>query len=267
MSYVALTYWDLVLASLLLLINGAISFGFRLNLERSLAISAVRMVLQLALIAVLLRFIFASDAFWPTLLFAMLMLVATGYEVASHQSRRIAGWRGYALAGGPPFAAGLITALFAVTVIIGADPWYAPRFFLPILGMIVGNALAGAGLVLDTIADGANRERQVIEARLALGQSRFVAMSDIVRRSVRAGMLPIMSMMATAGIVAIPGMMTGQILAGAEPGEAAKYQIMILFLIAGATGLAVLSAAFGSVLLMTDERHRLRLERLQSNAP
>lgn len=80
-------------------------------------------------------------------------------------------------------------------------------------------------------------------------------------------MLPIMSMMATAGIVAIPGMMTGQILAGAEPGEAAKYQIMILFLIAGATGLAVLSAAFGSVLLMTDERHRLRLERLQSNAP
>jgi putative ABC transport system permease protein len=86
-------------------------------------------------------------------------------------------------------------------------------------------------------------------------------------RSVRAGMLPIMSMMATAGIVAIPGMMTGQILAGAEPGEAAKYQIMILFLIAGATGLAVLSAAFGSVLLMTDERHRLRLERLQNNMP
>lgn len=266
MTYIALTYWDLVLASLLLLINGAISFGYRLNLERTLAISATRMVLQLALIAILLKYIFASDAFLPTLLFALLMLGATAYEVTTRQARRIGGWRGYALAGGPPFVAGLITTLFAVTAIIGADPWYAPRFFLPILGMIVGNALAGAGLVLDTVSDGASRERQVIEARLALGQSRFVALSDVMRRAVRAGMLPILSTMATAGIVAIPGMMTGQILAGAAPGEAAKYQIMILFLIAGATGLAVLSAAFGSVLLLTDERHRLRLERLQTAA-
>lgn len=265
MTYVALTYWDLLLASLLLLINGVISFAFKLKLERSLAISAVRMVLQLSMIAVLLRYVFASDAFLPTLAFALLMLVATIYEVSSHQARRISGWQGYALAGGPPFAAGLITTLFAVTAIIEAEPWYAPRFFLPILGMIVGNALAGAGLVLDTIAEAASRERPTIEARLALGQTRLMALSDIVRRAVRAGMLPIMSMMATAGIVAIPGMMTGQILAGADPTEAAKYQVMILFLIAGATGLAVLTAAFGSVLLLTDDRHRLRLERLQAN--
>jgi putative ABC transport system permease protein len=77
-------------------------------------------------------------------------------------------------------------------------------------------------------------------------------------------MLPILSTMGTAGIVAIPGMMTGQILAGAEPTEAAKYQIMILLLIAGATGLAVVSAAFGTLMLITDERHRLRLERLRA---
>lgn len=265
MSYVSLSTFDLVLASLLLLVNGAISFGYRLNLEKNIAVAATRMVLQLALIGLLLKAVFASDAFWPTLLFALLMLAATAYEVASLQSRRIAGWTGYALAGGPPFAAGLVTTLFAVTAIIGADPWYAPRFFLPILGMIVGNALAGAGLVLDAVADGAARDRQSIEARLALGHSRFLAMQQIIRRAVRAGMLPILSTMSTAGIVAIPGMMTGQILAGADPGEAAKYQIMILFLIAGATGLAVITAAFGSVLMLTDERHRLRLERLQAS--
>lgn len=263
MSYVSLSYWDLVLAALLLLINGAISFGFRLRLERSVAISAVRMVLQLALLAVFLKFIFASDSVWPTLAFALLMLAATGYEVASRQTRRVAGWRGYALAAGPPFVAGLITTVFAAAVIIGAEPWYAPRYFLPILGMIVGNALAGAGLVLDAVADGASREQRAIEARLALGHSRFVAMGEVLRRAVHAGMLPILSTMATAGIVAIPGMMTGQILAGAEPGEAAKYQVMILFLISGATGLAVLAAAFGSVALITDDRHRLRLERLR----
>lgn len=265
MSYISLSYLDLLLAALLLLINGAISFGFRLNLERSLALSGIRMVVQLTVMALLLKWIFATNSVWPTLLFALLMLAATGYEVTSHQARRIEGWRGYALAGVPPFMAGLITTVFAVTAIIGADPWYAPRYFLPVLGMIVGNALAGAGLVLDAVAEGASRERNAIEARLALGQSRFVAMGDILRRAVHAGMLPILSSMATAGIVAIPGMMTGQILAGAEPAEAAKYQIMILFLIAGATGLAVLAAGFGSVMLITDERHRLRLERLQSN--
>jgi putative ABC transport system permease protein len=263
-SYITLTVWDLALAALLLLINGAMSFGFGLRLERTLLTSTARMVLQLAVLALLLRFIFATDAAWPTLLFALLMLAATAYEVTSRQSRPIKGWRGYALAGGPPFLAGLITTMFAAIAIVGADPWYAPRYFLPILGMIVGNALAGAGLVLDAMSDGAARDRQAIEARLALGHSRFDAMSDAVRRSVHAGMLPILSTMATAGIVAIPGMMTGQILAGADPAEAAKYQVMILFLIAGATGLAVLSAAYGSVLLLTDERHRLRLDRMQS---
>lgn len=264
MSYISLSYWDLVLAALLLLINGAMSFGFGLRLERTLLLSTARMVLQLAILALLLKFIFATDAAWPTLLFGLLMLAATGYEVASRQSRRVKGWRGYALAGGPPFLAGLITTIFAAVVIVDASPWYAPRYFLPILGMIVGNALAGAGLVLDAMSDGASRDRIAIETRLALGQSRFEALGDIVRRAVHAGMLPILSTMATAGIVAIPGMMTGQILAGAEPTEAAKYQVMILFLIAGATGLAVLCAAYGSVLLLTDERHRLRLDRMKS---
>lgn len=264
--YIELSHWDLALAAVLLLINGILSVAFRLRFETNLAISTARMVVQLLIIAVLLQAIFKSDAAWPTLLFALLMLVATGYEVASRQSRRIAGWQGYVLAAAPPFAAGLLTTVFAATAIIGADPWYAPRYFLPVLGMIVGNALAGAGLVLDTFATGVHRERTAIEARLALGHTRYEAMSDILGRSVRSGMLPILSTMSTAGIVAIPGMMTGQVLAGADPLEAAKYQIMILFLIAGATGLAVIAAAYGALLLVTDERHRLRLERLTAQS-
>jgi putative ABC transport system permease protein len=68
--------------------------------------------------------------------------------------------------------------------------------------------------------------------------------------------------MAATGVVSLPGMMTGQILAGIEPVAAAKYQVMIMFLSAGATGLAVVLAGLGAVLLLTDERHRLRLDRL-----
>ena len=74
--------------------------------------------------------------------------------------------------------------------------------------------------------------------------------------------MPILNAMAAAGIVTLPGMMTGQILAGADPVEAAKYQIMIMFLIASATGLGAFCTGFGAVLLLTDHRHRLRLDRL-----
>jgi putative ABC transport system permease protein len=78
----------------------------------------------------------------------------------------------------------------------------------------------------------------------------------------RTAMTPLLNTMAVAGIVTLPGMMTGQILAGADPAEAAKYQIMIMFVLSGAAGLGALLAGLGGVLLLTDKRHRLRLDRL-----
>jgi UDP-glucose/iron transport system permease protein len=116
--------------------------------------------------------------------------------------------------------------------------------------------------VLDTFCETAHRERAAIEARLALGAPRSTAMSGALRSSLRTGMTPILNSMATTGIVALPGMMTGQILAGADPLGAVEYQILIMFLIAAATALAAFFGGLGAVLLLTDKRHRLRLERL-----
>ena len=129
--------------------------------------------------------------------------------------------------------AGLIATLFAATAIIAADPWYAPRYVLPILGMMLGNALSGTSLVLDSMTQGAMRERAAIEASLALGATRFEAMRGVLRRALTTGLMPILTAMAATGIVSLPGMMTGQILAGIEPIAAAKYQVMIMFLIVG----------------------------------
>jgi UDP-glucose/iron transport system permease protein len=116
--------------------------------------------------------------------------------------------------------------------------------------------------VLDTFCETVTRERTAIEARLALGAQRQEAMSGALRASLRTGMTPILTSMATTGIVALPGMMTGQILAGADPVEAVKYQVLIMFLIAAATALASFFGGLGAALLLTDKRHRLRLERL-----
>lgn len=266
MSYVPIELPGLALASLLLMTSGLISIGFRLGLERSMAVAAVRMVVQLALVGLILKFIFEVDAPVWTALFALVMLAAAAYEVSSRQTIRIRGWQAHVVGAGPAFVAGLFATVFATTTIIGNEPWYAPRFMLPILGMMLGNALAGVALVLDTMTDGVTRERQVVETRLALGEPRLEALSGVLRRALKNGLMPILTAMAATGLVSLPGMMTGQILAGVSPVQAAKYQVMILFLIAGSTGLAVLIAGLGAVLLLTDDRHRLRLERLAQTA-
>ena len=261
MSYVPLSISDLAIAAALVALNGAISIAYGLRLEKSLTIASIRMIVQLALVAVVLKFIFAQTSPLWTALFAAVMAVAAGAEIVMRQERRFKGWRAMLLSSSPAFAAGLLTTFIALAV-IQPSPWYAPRFLLPILGMIVGNAMSGVALVLDTATASATRERQSIEARLALGATRIQAFEDILRRSLRTGLMPILNQMAAAGIVSLPGMMTGQILAGIDPVEAAKYQVMIMFLIAGATAIAVLAGGLLAVHLMTDERHRLRLDRL-----
>jgi len=263
MSYISLSTLDLVVAAMVIILNGSVSVAFRLGLERTLAISTIRMVVQLALIGLVLKFIFeATSPLW-SVAFALVMLIAAGYEVWSRQDQRIAGWPAFALGATTPFIAGLAITVFALTMILEPNPWYAPRYFLPILGMMLGNALAGVSLVLNSVTTGVRQDRAAIEDQLALGASRFDALRDVLRRAVKTGLMPILTAMAASGLVTLPGMMTGQILAGIDPVDAAKYQIMIMFLVAGATALSVFAGGIGAVFLLTDDRHRLRLDRLR----
>lgn len=262
MNAIPLGFMELALAALLILVNGAVSLAFRLGLEKQLAIVTVRMVVQLAAIGFVLKFVFEQSSPLWSLGLAAVMIAAAGWESVSRGETRIAGWLSYGLGAGTLMLIGSLATLFAVGAVIGPEPWYAPRYVLPILGMVLGNCLTGVSLVLETIGQSARREKAAIEARIALGAGRFEALHDVLRRALRTGMMPILNGMAASGIVALPGMMTGQILAGADPVEATKYQILIMFLLAGATAAGVVLAGVGAVLLITDDRSRLRLERI-----
>ena len=262
MSLVELSPTGLVLASLLLLVNGLISLAFGLRLERSLAVAAIRMTVQLGAVGFVLTFVFAQTSPWWTVLIAVVMVAAAGYELMQRQERRFQDWWAYGLGNLTLLLVGGLATLYAVAVVIGPSPWYAPRYIIPILGMVLGNTLTAVSLALQTLTEGATRERAAIEARIALGAPRFEAFSSVLRQSMRTAMTPLLNTMAVAGIVTLPGMMTGQILAGADPAQAAKYQIMIMFVLGGAAGLGALLAGLGGVLLLTDKRHRLRLDRL-----
>ena len=265
MSYVPIHWWDLALAALLILINGFMSAYFRLGVERTLAIAAARMVAQLALIGFVLKLLFVQTSPLWVALAVLVMAGVAGHEVWARQSSRAGRWPILALGTGTLLFVSVATSVYVMTLVIGLAPWYTPRFFLPILGMILGNALTGVALALETLTESARLERAGIEARLALGESRYGAFERPLRRTLRTAMMPMMNAMAVSGVVSLPGMMTGQILAGVDPVAAAKYQIAIMFAIAGATASAALLAALGGVWLLTDDRHRLRLDRLKSS--
>jgi putative ABC transport system permease protein len=152
--------------------------------------------------------------------------------------------------------------ILALVVIIQGEPWYAPQYAIPLLGMLLGNTMNGIALGMGRLTESAWQQRAVLEARLLLGQGRDEAILDLRRDSVRTGMIPIINSMAAAGLVSLPGMMTGQILAGSPPVEAVKYQILIMFLIAGGTGFGVVVSLWLTARHLFDDRHRLRLDRL-----
>lgn len=261
-GYHALSYGDLVAASVLLLANAGLSLAFRLGLARQLLVAGARMIVQLLLVGLVLKFLFATTEPLWTLLAMTVMGGFAAYETAARQERPLVGWWRYGLGGSTMLTAGLLALSFALTVVIDTEPWYAPRFAVPLFGMILGNAMTGTALALNSFTATLATEARAIEAQLLLGATRWQACAPQLRRALRSGFIPIVNSMAATGVVSLPGMMTGQILAGADPTEAVKYQLLVMFLIAGATGLGVLGCVWGAVLRLTDERHRLRLERL-----
>lgn len=265
-GYIALSYWDLAMAASLIAINGMLSVYFKLGLERTLLIAALRMTVQLMAIGFVLKFIFAQTSPLWTLALALCMVLFASREAMARQTRRLKGWLAYGLGTGTMLFVGFLAILFGVGVIISPDPWYAPRFVLPVLGMILGNTLNGISLGLETLTTTSVRERAAIEARIALGATRREALSGPMRQALKTGMMPIINSMAATGIVALPGMMTGQILAGADPVDATKYQVIITFLIAGGTAMGAFMAVMGGARLLSDDRHRLRLDRLEKTS-
>ena len=261
-SYISLTYSDLLLASIFLAMNALFSILLRLRLERQLVVSALRMIAQLLLVGLVLKTIFTLASPWLTLLAAAIMVTFAGREIWARQDRRLHGVWGIGLGGTSMLVAGTIVTVFALTTQIKPTPWWSPQFALPLFGMILGNTMTGVSLGLDTLHTALHRERHSIEAKLLLGSTRWEAVSPALRRAVRSGFTPIINSMAATGVVSLPGMMTGQILSGVDPQDAVKYQILITLLIGGATGLGVLGASFASVWRLTDNRDRLRLDRL-----
>jgi putative ABC transport system permease protein len=256
---------DLAIAAVLVLALALLSARLQADVSRQLLIAAARTAIQLTLIGLVLKTLFANvHLVWVTLM-ALFMLLVAGREVMARQKRRFRGWWGYALGTVSMFLSSFTVAVFALVVILGDTPWYTPQYAIPLLGMLLGNTMNGIAIAMDRLTTTAWEQREIIEARLMLGQSWDEAISAIRQQAIRSGLIPIINAMAAAGVVSLPGMMTGQILAGAPPVEAVKYQILIMFLITVGTGLGTLGAVTVGSRRLFDARQRLCLDRLREN--
>ncbi|MCB1751723.1 MAG: iron export ABC transporter permease subunit FetB [Gammaproteobacteria bacterium] len=263
MDLIQLTPLDLSIAALLVLGLGVISWRMHLGVERRLLIAASRSVIQLTLLGLVLKTLFEQSN--PILIgvIVLFMLGMAGYEVMARQERRFSGIWGMGIGTFSMFISSFSMTLLALHLVVRVEPWYTPQYLIPLLGMLLGNTMSGMAIALDNLTQGAWQQRGTIEARLMLGHSWDHAIRDLRRRALRSGLIPIINAMAAAGVVSLPGMMTGQILAGSPPLEAAKYQIMILLLIAAGTGLGAIAAVTLGAFRLFDKRQRLRLDRLK----
>ncbi|WP_417514650.1 ABC transporter permease [Minwuia sp.] len=255
--------WEVALAAIFLILNAALSLALNLGFVRQMTIAAVRMVIQLSLIGLVLDVILTSKSAGLTALVACVMVGVAGYEVMARQEAPLKGIWGYGLGTGTMLFGAALVMMFALNVTIQPEPWYDPRYAIPMFGMMLGNAMTGIAVGLNALSTDLISRRAAVEAHLLTGATRWEALAPTMRRAANAGLIPIINAMAATGVVSLPGMMTGQILAGADPAQAVRYQLLVMFLITGATGIGLVIAIFGAALRLTDNRHRIRLDRLK----
>lgn len=263
MNIEQLSYWDIAFAGGIALALAALFRGMRLGISGSLLVASSRMVVQLLLIGYVLHFLFEEGRPWLVAVMATVMLAVASREIVARQKRKLSWWRSWRLGATTLFFSSFAIAIFGLFVVVKPTPWYSPQYVIPLLGMILSNTMNAISLGMDRLTSTIYDNSAVIEQRLALGQRPQEAIDGYAKDCLRSGMTPVINSMTTAGLVALPGMMTGQILAGASPFDAVKYQIVIWFLIAGGCGFGLAVSLRLLKRQLFDHRERLRVERLR----
>jgi len=251
---------DLLIALLFIAISGAISHWQKLELERDMAVGTIRAFAQLLAVGFVLQQLFdAARWYWVVLALAIMTTVAAHNGVR----RQTGAKQGLFTVMMAAIATGAsITLILVIGVVLRVRPWYMPQYVIPIAGMILGNCMNGAALVVNRLHSELTLRRNQVEAALALGAPAKKAASEAMRESLRAAMMPTINSMMTVGLVHLPGMMTGQMISGTSPLDAVRYQIVVMLMIAAATAVTAMTAAFGALGVFFTPFHQLspRLE-------
>jgi len=247
-SILPIPWWRLAFGAVSLLAILAVSSRYRLGVGRMALTASVRGTAQLALVGYYLAALLTIQRFELVFATFLVMLGVAAHTGASRLGRPVPGlsWlAGASLGAGTALGVALMSGL-----VVRPSPWYDPQYVIPFAGMLLGNAMNGASLAGERFQEDLRARAEEVEARLCLGQSGPESVHPLLARALRASLIPTLNSFAVAGVVQLPGMMTGQILSGVEPSVAARYQILIFFLLLLSTLVSTLL-----FLLALRERH------------
>jgi len=253
---IELTYIDLALGVGLILMSITLSIVARVRLEKDLTVGAIRTFIQLIAVGYVLNLVFAIEEWYAIIPVLVLMTGIAIHTIVGRQRHKFTKIV-------PIITVSLVigtgvTLFLVIVVIINVDPWYTPQYIIPIMGMILGNSMNGVALAAERLSSDIVANRQLIETRLSLGATSREAVSDIVVSAVRAAMIPTINSLMTVGIVSLPGMMTGQILAGTSPIVAVKYQIVVMYMIAASVMISSVLIVFRGYRQFFTDWHQFR---------
>jgi putative ABC transport system permease protein len=226
---------EVALSLILVGVAIAVSIVRRLDLERDIAIAVVRALIQLTVLAAVIKVVFDNLGLSAALLVVMLVVAAWT------SGRRLKGVHGAFWVALIAIALGSAAAL---TILFGTGVFeLEPRFLIPIAGMLIGNAMTATSLAGARVRDEITDKRLEVEARLALGVRARTALMPYVRRAAVNSLIPTIDATKNVGLIFLPGAFVGMVIAGASPAEAAKVQLIVMFMLLGAVSLAGMTAS------------------------
>lgn len=257
-DYLSVSLAQVGVSALLVLSAVALLWWSRSGLEKTFLWGATRSFVQLWLVGYVLLWLFHQNSWWVYGLVVEFMICAGAYTAGKRQETF--SWRVIVSLWLALHASILVVAAFLFYVVLRAHPLEAPNVFIPLMGMMIGNSASGAALAVNRLRGELKSRRGEIEAALALGASPSRAMEPYAALTLRNAMIPMMNSMMLMGIVQLPGILTGQLIAGAVPEEAVRYQIIVVYMLAGAVSLACQIAIFLEVRRMFTPRWALAIE-------
>lgn len=220
---------DILSTSGLIVIAIIISHWLKLGLGKTLILASIRTIIQLSLIGLILAWVFARQSAWQVLAILSIMTIIASVAAKNNIKKPYQGLLKDTLTSLSATTA--VVTLVAMTFILKVSPWYRPQFIIPILGLILGNSLTAIALTTNNFINALHDKKSLVDNQLSLGATPFEATHPLIRTAIVSGMTPTINSMMVVGLVSLPGMMTGQILAGADPTQAIRYQIITMFLI------------------------------------
>ena len=245
-NLIELDFVDLALSLGIIGIAIALSLWQRLNLEGQLIFGAGRSLLQLLVVGYVLEIIFALNTSWSVLLILAIMTTIAAIVARNRIGKKIQGllpvvWLSL-------LASSALSVGYTILLIVQPPTWYEPQYLVPLSGMLLGNAMNSASLTGDRFVNAIKQNRLEVETYLCLGATPHQAITTYRQEAIRTGLIPTLNQMMVVGLVSLPGMFTGQVLAGSDPLNAASYQILILF--------AIVLTNLTSTLLVTEGLYR-----------